>query len=540
MTAINSLFYGDNLGVLRESIATESIDLIYLDPPFNSAQDYNVLFSSPSGESSESQITAFEDTWHWGPEAEHEFGELVRLGHGELAEAVVALRRVLGENDLMAYLVMMANRLVEMHRVLKTTGSLYLHCDTAASHYLKLVLDAVFGGENFRNEISWKRSSTRSSISRVFRRSHDVIFFYSKSKDYFFDVQYRGLSDGSLKQYSNEDERGTYRLAPLLVSGKRGGVTGTPWRGIDPNTHGKSGMHWVTTHEKLERYDDEGLVHWPAKEGGAPNLKYYLAESPGVPVSDFWDDISVITSNSAESLGYPTQKPIALLERILRASSRPGDVVLDPFCGCGTAVHAAQKLGRSWIGIDITHLAISLIEKRLKDKFPGIEFEVHGTPRDLHGAQDLALRDKYQFQWWACSLVDSQPFQGKKKGADGGIDGLIYFQDAPGGHKKAIVSVKGGQNVSVAMIRDLVGVVEREKAAIGIFITLVEPSKPMASEALKAGFYESPNGKAYQRIQILTVGDLLDGKASADYPDLASGGITFKKGNVEPGNAVLF
>jgi site-specific DNA-methyltransferase (adenine-specific) len=254
----------------------------------------------------------------------------------------------------------------------------------------------------------------------------------------------------------------------------------------------------------------DGLVAIP-NSGSKPRLKRYLDEQQGLPVSDFWDDIAPLNSQAQERLGYPTQKPIALLERIISASTEEGDVVLDPFCGCGTTIHAAQKLKRNWIGIDITHLAISLIEKRLKDAFPGIKFEVHGTPKDVDGARDLALRDKYQFQWWAVSLVNAVPFAGKKKGADSGIDGLIYFKPEGKTTEKAIVSVKGGENVNVAMVRDLAHVVDREKAKIGVFITLADSTGPMRTEAVKAGFYETLYGK-YPKIQILTIQELFDGK----------------------------
>lgn len=266
-----------------------------------------------------------------------------------------------------------------------------------------------------------------------------------------------------------------------------------------------------------------------------PRLKIYAEDAKGSPIQDIWSDVFPINSQAQERLGYPTQKPLALLERILNASTNPGDVVLDPFCGCGTAVHAAQKLGRAWIGIDITHLAISLIEKRLKDAFPGIQFEVHGTPKDLEGARDLAERDKYQFQWWACSLVDAQPFQGKKKGADGGIDGLIYFADAVDGKaatQRIVVSVKGG-GVSVAQVRDLKGVLDREKAPIGLFVTLEEPTKPMRVEAAAAGFYRGGNGKDYPKLQLLTVAELLEGHKRPEFPDLSMGSYTFKKAKRE-------
>ena len=527
---MGSLYFGDNLFVLRDEIKSESIDLVYLDPPFNSKRDYNLLFKTPKGHDSDAQITAFDDSWHWGEQAEREFAELLHQENTDVSEMIQSLRRFLKESDMMAYLVMMANRLVELHRVLKSAGSLYLHCDPTASHYLKIVLDTIFGAENFKNEISWRRSQNRSSISKIYRRAHDVILFYSKSSAYAFNMQYKELSEASMKLYVNKDETGTYRLVPLLVSGKRNGFTGQIWRGVDPNNHGKEGMHWVTLPEKLDEYDKQGLIVWGKREGSLPQLKYYLENNLGVPLNDFWDDIDVV--GSSESLGYPTQKPLDLLERIIQASSNKDEVILDPFCGCGTAVHAAQSLGRDWIGIDITHLAITLIEKRMKDAFPNISFDIHGTPMDFAGARNLAERDKYQFQWWACSLVNAQPYQGRKKGSDGGIDGLLFFQDDEKGAKKIIVSVKGGEHVSVTMVKDLIATVEREKAAIGLFITLTEPTKPMSTEAVTAGFYQSPKGEV-PKIQILTIEGLMSGKERPQYFDISSGVHNFKKAKVE-------
>jgi hypothetical protein len=284
--------------------------------------------------------------------------------------------------------------------------------------------------------------------------------------------------------------------------------------------------YWRYTQVKMQQLISEGRVV-QTKPGAVPAYKRYLDEMPGVPLQNDWNDIKPVSGN--EYLGYPTQKPLALLERIIQASSNEGDVILDPFCGCGTAVHAAQKLKRDWIGIDITNLAISLIEKRLKDAFPGITFDVCGTPRDLDSAKDLATRDKYQFQWWACSLVNAQPYQGKKKGADGGIDGLIFFQDEANASKKIIVSVKGGDNVGVAMVKDLIATVAREKAAIGLFVTLAPPTKVMRTEAITAGFYSSPHHGDFSKIQILTIEGLLNGLEFAKYPDMAKGGLTFKK-----------
>jgi len=554
---MNRLYFGDNLDILREHIADESIDLIYLDPPFNSKRDYNLLFKTPKGHESDAQITAFEDSWHWGEQAEREFGEILRQSNTDVAELMPALRAFLGENDMMAYLVMMANRLLELHRVLKPTGSLYLHCDPTASHYLKIVLDAVFGKENFRNELVWQRAGTKAHSFTRFPSTHDVILAYGKSHEVTWHTLFQEHREEYLEShYSNvEEETGRrYTLGDLLnPNPDRPNLTYE----FPPGSGNVRVWRW--TKDRMLAAFKDGRVVIP-KSGGVPRYKRYLDEMQGAPITTVWTDIPPINSQAAERLGYPTQKPLALLERIINASSNPGDVVLDPFCGCGTAVHAAQKLGRRWIGIDITHLAVSLIEKRLKDAFPYLNrkpsdpqtnaarevaegvpeylqgFEVIGTPEDLDGARNLAERDKYQFQWWACSLVSAQPYQGKKKGADGGIDGLIFFQDDKGPAKKIVVSVKGGDNVNVAMVRDLAHVVTREKAEIGLFVTLAEPSKPMTTEAIKEGFYTSPAINAeFPRIQILTIAGLLDGTEHARYPDLAQGGHTFKKAQVDQG-----
>jgi DNA modification methylase len=530
---MSCLYYGDNLDILREHIPDESVDLIYLDPPFNSARDYNVLFASPKGERSEAQIVAFKDSWEWGEQAEREYAEIVRGSNTDVAEMIQSLRRFLRENDMMAYLVMMARRLLELRRVLKPTGSLYLHCDPVASHYLKILLDRVFFDGFFANEIIWQRSTGKSLMSRRLPTNHDVIFLYHKSDSYTWNVDstFLGYDETALPEktaakYKYRDEDGRlYRLDNL----------------INPNSNRPNLTYeflgvtkvWRWTKERMQTAYEAGLVV-QTQPGTVPQMKRYLDEQRGLALSDVWTDIPPINSQAQERLGYATQKPLALLDRIIQESSNEGDVILDPFCGCGTAVHAAQKLGRKWIGIDITHLAIALIEKRLKGAFPGIAFDVHGTPRDLSGARDLAARDKYQFQWWACSLVNAQPYQGQKKGADGGIDGLIYFQDEPKTHKKIIVSVKGGTSVNVAMIRDLAHVVEREKAEIGVFVTLNPPSKPMLAEALKEGYYTSPTiDGAFPKLQILSIEDLLSGTKKALYPDLSQGAITFKKTKAE-------
>jgi adenine specific DNA methylase Mod len=531
--AANQLFYGDCLDILRNSIKDESVDLIYLDPPFNSSATYNVLFKSPEGHAAHAQIEAFEDTWHWGEQAEREFAEILHQPKTDVAEMMQALRRFLGENDMMAYLTMMANRLLELHRVLRSTGSLYLHCDPTASHYLKVVLDGVFGGANFRNEIVWKRTTSHNDARHQFPDVSDTIFFYTKSDEANFSRQFGAYDQTYLDdKYRHKDQSGrVYRLSDLRSPHPRPNLM-YEYKGHKPHPNG-----WAVSLGKMKELDAKGLLEFPKKQGGRIQLRRYLDERAGMPITNIWDDIRPINAMAQERLGYPTQKPLALLERIISASSNEGDIVLDPFCGCGTAVHAAEKLKRRWVGIDITHLAISLIEKRMRDAFPGISFEIHGTPKDAESATDLAKRDKYQFQWWACSLVNAQPYQGKKRGADTGIDGLIYFQDDAGPPKKIIVSVKGGENVGVAMIRDLAHVVKREKAEIGLFVTLAEPSDPMKKEATKEGFYTSPQVANFPRLQILTIEGLLEGREQARYPDLARGGHTFKKAQLDEGRA---
>ena len=521
---MNKLFYGDNLSVLRDSIASESVDLIYLDPPFNSAASYNVLFKAPSGEGSQAQIEAFEDTWHWNESAERAFDEVVTGPQSDASVMLRAMRTALGENDMMAYLAMMAVRLVELHRALKTTGSLYLHCDPTASHYLKVILDSIFGPSGFQNEVIWKRTGSHGGSKR-WGPLHDTILFYSKSASFTWNRVFQDYDEDYIEKfYRFDDEKGRYRLVTLTGAGTRSGDSGKPWRGVDPTS---SGRHWavpigalqaaypnrdlsvLSTQEKLDLLDEAGLVYWPPR-GSVPQQKRYSDENPGVPIQDIITDIRPLSSQSQERLGYPTQKPLALLERIISASSNEGDVVLDPFCGCGTTVHAAQKLNREWVGIDITHLAISLIERRLSEAFPGIAYEVHGVPKDVAGARDLAERDKHEFQKWITATIGAQPYKGGKKGMDRGIDGYLHFRDAEKKPQFGIVSVKGG-GIKSGDIRDLKGTMEREKAAMGIFLTLNPPTREMEREAAAAGFYET-GGRKFPRLQILTAEQLLDNR----------------------------
>jgi len=506
---LNTLYYGDNLQILREHIRDESVDLIYLDPPFNSNANYNVLFKSPTGERSHAQIEAFEDTWHWTDEAEQAFDEVMRSGNTDAAELLRAIRAFLKENDMMAYLTMMAVRLLELHRVLKPTGSLYLHCDPTASHYLKLLLDGIFGNSSFRNEITWKRTHAHSDSKqgrRAYGNISDILLYYSKGEEYCFNTIFLPYEQAYIDKYYRYRDPDGRRYWLDNLTGPGGASKGNPYYEV-------MGVwrHWRYSKERMAELIAKGRIV-QSKPGNVPQFKRYLDEMPGVPLQNIWTDIDPINMMARERLGYPTQKPLALLERILKVSSQEGNLVLDPFCGCGTTIHAAQKLNREWIGIDVTNLAISLIEKRLSDAFPGVQFEVYGTPKDLDGARALAAKDKYQFQWWAVSLVNAVPYGGKKKGADSGIDGFIYFKSDKNTTEKAVVSVKGGENVNVAMIRDLAHVVQREKAQIGLFITLAEPTKPMQVEAVKEGFYTPAYGGKFPRLQILTIKELLEGK----------------------------
>ena len=541
--AASHLWYGDNLVVLREHVADASVDLVYLDPPFNSNATYNVLFKAPGGEASRAQIEAFDDTWHWNETAERAFDEVMGSGHSDAAEMLRAMRSFLGENDMMAYLAMMAVRLIELHRVLKPTGSLYLHCDPTASHYLKILLDAIFLKENFRNEIIWRRTGSHNSTRR-YGPIHDTIFFYTKSKKYTWHGIKRPYMAGHVRSafiFEDGVYRTNYSGNILTGSGTRKGLSGKAWRGFDPT---KKGRHWalpsalvegyeeevegLNQHEKMDFLYEKGLITInPTDEW--PRYNRIITTNDGQRVSDIWayqpytngtvfgtdlgidDDVRWMGSKDSDRLHYPTQKPISLLERVITASSNEGDVVLDPFCGCGTTVHAAEKLKRRWIGIDVTHLAVGLIKRRLVDAFPMASFDVLGVPKDVEAARELAATDKHQFQLWALSTIEAQPYKGGKKGADGGVDGYIWFK--PDGKKteRAIVSVKGGGNVGVVMIRDLIATIEREKARIGIFLTLEPPTGPMKIEAASAGFYESPLHGKFPRIQILTVEEMFKG-----------------------------
>ena len=520
--APNRLYFGDNLSILREHVADASVDLIYLDPPFNSNATYNVLFRERSGDESAAQITAFDDTWHWSLESERAYQDVVTHGPAKVGQLLAAMRAFLGQNDMMAYLTMMAQRTIELHRVLKPTGSIYLHCDPTASHYLKLLLDAVFGATNFRSELIWRRQSAHSD-ARNYGSVHDTMLFYVKSESFVWNPSFQPYDPEYVEQYYrySDDDGRRFMSGDLGAAGLQGGGYEYEWKGV--------ARVWRVPIQTMERLDAEGRIFYT--RNGIPRMKRYLDEAKGNPVQDVWTDIQSLRSWHRERLGYPTQKPEALLERIINASSNEGDVVLDPFCGCGTAVVAAERLNRQWIGIDITHLAISLIRHRLHDTFGSNlrPYDVIGEPEDAGSAEALARQDRYQFEWWALGLVDARPARDKRKGADSGIDGYInFFDDNSGKPKRIVVQVKSG-HVNRGQIATLKGDMEREKAELGLFVTLEEPTRPMLQEAVAAGFYEPEHypGQRYPRLQILTIDELLAGKP-AEYPRMGLQ-ITFRQ-----------
>lgn len=534
---MNRLYFGDNLEILADKIKDESVDLVYLDPPFNSKAEYSVIFKSKNGEPSGAQAKAFQDSWSWGEASNEAIEKIVEHG-GEPASYIAAFMTAMGRSSTMAYLAMMTARLIHLRRVMKPTASLYLHCDPSASHYLKIILDSLFGEENFRSEIIWRRSAAHNKISKQYGPIHDTILFYTRSNKFHFDPGHTSYGRQYIaKQFRRQDAEGRhYRLNELTGAGTRRGASGEPWNGYDPTNKGR---HWAVSaslrqnlpnrgvgmspQSMLDHLNELGWIHF--SKDGRPTYRQYPGK--GVPYQDIWAfqpgtegcvegtqagidaDVKWL-DHEDEREGYPTQKPVGLLSRIIASSSRPGDVVLDPFCGCGTTVHAAQALGRPWIGIDITHHAVSLIQSRIKRNFEGMHVDVEGRPVDLEGARDLARRDKYQFQWWANYLFGVQQYR-EKKGADGGIDGEIFFLNGPMGIGKIIVSAKGGADVGPRPVRELGFVVDREQAQMGVLVMLDEPTQSMKTDALSAGYVQTAHGR-YPKLQIVSVAELFGGK----------------------------
>jgi DNA modification methylase len=468
-------------------------------------------------------------------------------------ELIRGLEKVLGRGSLLAYLVHMTLRIVEIHRVLKPTGSFYLHCDPTASHYLKLVLDAVFCGQggDFLNEIIWRRTGSHNSARR-FGPTHDVLLFYCKSAEYHFNSPFRPYLKGHVDSYFKKiDENGRYWTNSIHGAGKRNGVSGAPWRGYDPTAVGR---HWAVPsdlvlgfgidpnlpqHEKLDALAELGLIDFPPEGSGSlPTYRQYLDRSPGMPLADIWsyqphtrgvlyenkeaidEDVRWLNAQGdKERLGYPTQKPEGLLERIINASSIEGDTVLDAYCGCGTTVAVAQRLNRRWIGIDITYQSIALILKRLEDRYPAdwpqIEADIllDGVPKDIESAMALANRKddktRKEFEKWAILTYSrNQARINEKKGADGGIDGIAYFLKDKGENGKAIFQVKSrpGNRADLATLNSDR---QREKAEFGFLICTSLPTKPMRDEIAAAGKYQNPMlAREDDRLQVVTVAEL--------------------------------
>ena len=522
----NTLYFGDNLEVLRRYVPDRSIDFVYLDPPFNSKRNYNLLFEHRDGSKTAGQIKAFDDTWTWSLESRREYDRVVQAG-GKVSKAMRALHEILGTTDMLAYMTMMAPRLVELARVLKTSGSLYLHCDPAASHYLKVLLDAVFGPENFRSEIVWKRTSAHSDAKqgrKGYGAIHDVLLFYSNSRSFYwkpyytpyetdyFDIEYRHeAKDGG--KYKEADATAakpggdtSYEWRVMRSPGQRWEAdlendylnpkTGYEYKGVLPYRN----RFWAYSVDNMRTFAREGrLIH---RATGMPRLMLMADEMPGVGPQDLWTDIS--PADAKERVGYPTQKPVALLERMIEASCPAEGVVLDPFCGCGTTVAAAQKLGRRWVGIDITAVAIDVIIERLKRDYTRLDFDLVGEPSTIDEAEALARLDKHEFQAWACRRVGATGVH--KKGADRGIDGEIVGVFSNGQAWRGVLSVKGG-TLTMSQVRDLVGVVDREKAHFGLVISLKQPTAAMRREAADAGFTK----EGIPRLQMLTVNQILEG-----------------------------
>ncbi|MFT0861253.1 DNA methyltransferase [Ancylobacter sp. G4_0304] len=531
---MNKLWYGDNLTIMQ-GMKKHSVDLIYLDPPFKSDANYNLLYKNMTGKPVPEQAEAFFDTWEL---------DAAKL---EIARTMPVLMREHGVDDyyvdfwriwmqalrntqpaLLAYLIYMVQRMLHMKSILRPTGSIYLHCDPSASHYIKVMMDGIFGHDNFRNEIVWKRQSAHSDAKSKFAAVSDVILFYGASKAAKFNVQHTAHDPeyvDKFYRFDDGDGRGRYRLGDMSAP-KGGGmaainkVTGKPngwhvYKGYEPPATG-----WRYSPETMARLDSEGRIYFPVHKDGTPDtsrrlaLKRFLEEQKGNIITNVWTDIPPV--QGGESLGYPTQKPLALLERIILASSNPGDVVFDPFCGCGTTIYAATKLERTWIGCDIAILAVKLIREVLTERYRLVEgrhFEVDGIPVSVDQAYELFRRDPFQFQHWVVERVGGFPMQ--KKVADRGIDGRMYFEtkDALG---EMIISVKGGK-LRPTDVRDLRGVIEREGAPMGGFLSLQEPTKAMRSEAADAGYYEY-GGNKYPRLQLLTVRDILEDKREFQMP----------------------
>lgn len=519
----DTLYYGENLEILSRFISDATVDLVYLDPPFSRNVSYSAIFRDESDSSSDAQLRSFEETWHWGPTPARHYDYLTNSALHEgrvpaaLSDLVASFRTALQPTPLLAYLVEMATRLVELHRVLKPTGSLYLHCDPTASHYLKLLLDSIFGARNFVNEIIWKRQTSHNDAAqgaKHFGRIHDVLLFYAKGPEYRWKQPYRPYDEDYIARSYQHIEPGTgrrYTLSDLTAPG-----------GAEPRKRNPFyeflgiSRYWRFSVERMEQLHAEGRIV-QTRPGAVPRQKRYLDEMPGMPVGTVWDDIKPIPAQSAERIGFPTQKPLSLLRRIIEASSLPGGVVLDPYCGCGTAIEAAIPLGRRVIGIDHSISARKVILERMAKA--GVPIGVFDWPTELAGVREMAESKpdgRQRFEEWALARLGAQRETGR--GADKGVDGRIRFTGKGGRLETVLVSIKSG-HVGPSTVRDLVGTIHRERAAIGLLFTLQEPTEAMRREAHEASTYRSPiDGREYPRIALHTVRELVEEGRMPDLP----------------------
>jgi len=517
---MNRLIYGDNLTIMQEVIPKESIDLIYLDPPFNSNRNYNLMYRNLTGQPIPEQVDAFCDTWTMDEHKEALAKNIPIILHENGIDAaymdmwrfwINALRKV--NEPLLAYLIYMTPRLCSMKSLLKKTGSIYLHCDPTASHYIKCMMDGIFGQDNFRNEIVWKRRTGSSSAVHKpnrFGSVTDTILYYTMSDKHIFNPQY-SFSDPRYKKYIEEkfvykDDNGRLYRNDNLTNPIYSQTLIYEYKGFKPPEKG-----WAISKEKMEKWDKEGRLSFPTKPDGRIQRRRYLDELKGKPIQSLWDDIAPVNSQAKDRLGYPTQKPIDLLKRIILTSTNEGDTVFDPFCGCGTTIYAAQATKRNWIGCDIAILAVNLVSKTLQERYKladGHSFKIEGIPNSMESAQHLADHDKYQFQNWIVERIGGFPTL--KKAGDKGVDGRLYFE-TKNGLKEMVLSVKAGK-IQPTDIRDLRGVLEREaNAEMAGFLCMQEPTKAMIQEGASAGLYEYA-GNQYPRLQILTARQILEDK----------------------------
>lgn len=507
---MNTLYYGDNLTVMQQKMGSNFVDLIYLDPPFNSKRNYNLMYKNMTGLPVSEQVEAFCDTWELDAEKEQRAKEMPILMKSYGVEQyyvdfwkiwVEALRNT--QPHLLAYLIYMVERLLHMRSILKATGSIYLHCDPTASHYIKIMMDGIFGHENFRSEIIWKRTSGHSD-ARGYGSVHDVLLYYTKTNKFTWNQQYQAYDESyTQSHYRRVDKKGrNYRTSDLTAGGLSGGGYEYEWNGVK--------RIWRCPIEKMQIWHNEGRIQY-TRNGTAEFIRY-LDEMPGVPLQDIWTDISPINSQSKDRLGYPTQKPPALLKRIIAASSNPDDLIFDPFCGCGTTIYAAHETGRKWIGCDVAILSIKLVKHTLEERYRLVEdtnYKVDGIPMSVEAAQDLWKKAPHDFQHWFVERVGGFPTT--RKSGDKGIDGTLYFECGKK-LRSMVISVKGGKTLRPADVRELRGTMEREgDAEMAGFLSIQEPTKAMKDEAARAGVFEY-GGVAYPRIQFLTVNEVLEGK----------------------------